>query len=178
MEGVQEDVFVDGTHCPVQLPSEKTVRRMRYLGKKKRFTNNTNVYTNADGAIIGILKSFMGSTGDITLFGEDPMPFGSWAESIREDSIPKEDRIRIWVYRGCQGTDKDLSSTTLMIPYKKSKNRRIMTAEQKKHNYLVNSTRVLVKHFIGRIKHYACLTYPYDGIIDLFNNEFNVITRL
>ena len=52
------DVFVDGTHCKVQQqqqqqrPSEKTTRRMRYSGKKKTFTNNTNVYTNTGGVII------------------------------------------------------------------------------------------------------------------------------
>ena len=94
------NVFVDGTHCPVQRPSEKTVRRMRYSGKKKWFTNNTNVYTNADGVIIRISKSSVGSTGDIALLREDPMPFGRWAESMHDGSILKEDRIRIWADRG------------------------------------------------------------------------------
>ena len=172
------DVFVDGTHCRVQRPSEKTVRRMRYSGKKKTFTNNTNVYTNADGVIIGISKSSVGSTGDITLLREDPMPFGKWAESMREDSTPKEDRIRIWADRGYQGTGKDLPGATLMIPYKRSKKHRILTVEQKAHNHLVNSTRVLVEHSIGRIKRYARLTDPYDGAIGQFNREFNVITGL
>ena len=51
------DVTADGTHCPVQRPSEKTIRRMIYSGKKKRFTYNTNVYTNADGVVIGISRS-------------------------------------------------------------------------------------------------------------------------
>ena len=55
------DIFLDGTHCPVQRPSEKTLRRMKYSGKKKRFTNNTNVYTNRDGVIIGISESTVGS---------------------------------------------------------------------------------------------------------------------
>ena len=172
------DVFVDGTHCRVQRPSEKTTRRMRYSGKKKTFTNNTNVYTNADGVIIGISKSSVGSTGDITLLREDPMPFGKWAESMREDSTPKEDRIRIWADRGYQGTGKDLPGATLMIPYKRSKKHRILTVEQKAHNHLVNSTRVLVEHSIGRIKRYARLTDPYDGAIGQFNREFNVITGL
>ena len=72
------DLFVDGTHCKVQHPSEKTIRRMRYSGKKKTFTNNTNVYTNANGVIIGISKRSVGSTGDITLLRKDPMPFGKW----------------------------------------------------------------------------------------------------
>ena len=172
------DVFVDGTHCRVQRPSEKTVRRTRYSGKKKTFTNNTNVYTNADGVIIGISKSSVGSTGDITLLREDPMPFGKWAESMREDSTPKEDRIRIWADRGYQGTGRDLPGATLMIPYKRSKKHRILTVEQKAHNHLVNSTRVLVEHSIGRIKRYARLTDPYDGAIGEFNREFNVITGL
>ena len=172
------DVFVDGTHCPVQRPSEKTVRRMRFSGKKKRFTNNTNIYTNADGVIIGISRSSVGSTGDITLLREDPMPFGRWAESMRDDSVPKEARIRIWADRDYQGTGRDLSGATLMIPHKRSKNHRILTAEQKAYNHLVNSTRVRVEHSIGRIKHYARMTDPYDGTIGQFNREFNVITGL
>ena len=172
------DVFVDGTHCRVQRPSEKTTRRMRYSGKKKTFTNNTNVYTNTGGVITGISKSSVGSTGDITLLREDPMPFDKWAESMRQDSAPKEDRIRIWADRGYQGTGRDLPGATLMIPYKRSKRHRILTVEQKAHNHLVNSTRVLVEHSIGRIKRYARMTDPYDGTMGQFNREFNVITGL
>ena len=172
------DVFVDGTHCHVQRPTEKTTRRMRFSGKKKQFTNNTNVYTNADGVIIGISKSSVGSTGDITLLREDPMPFGKWTESMRDEATPKEDRIHIWADKGYQGTGKDLPGATLMIPYKRSKKHRILTVEQKAHNHLVNSTRVRVEHSIGRIKCYARLTDPYDGTIGQFNREFNVITGL
>ena len=158
-----DDLFVDGTHCRVQRPSEKTTRRMRYSGKKKTFTSNTNVYTNVNGVIIGISKSSAGSTGDITLLREDPMPFGKWEESMHDDSLPEEDRIRIWVDKGYLGTDKDLPDTNLMIPHKRSKNHRILTAEQKEHNHLINSTRVQVEHSIRRIKRYARMTDPYDG---------------
>ena len=172
------DVTADGTHCPVQRPSEKTVRRMICSGKKKRFTYNTNVYTNADGMVIGISRSSVGSTGGITLLREDPMPFGKWAESMRDGSTPEEDRIRVWVDRGHQGTGKDLPGATLMIPHKRSENHRILTAEQKEHNHLVNSTRVRVEHSIGRLKRYARLADPYDGTISQFNYEFNVITGL
>ena len=87
------DVMTDGTHCQVQRPSEKTVRRMRHSGKKKRFTNNTNVCINNKGVIIGISKSTVCSTNDITLLREDPMPFGKWAESMKDGSTSKEDRI-------------------------------------------------------------------------------------
>ena len=106
------------------------------------------------------------------------MPFGKWAESMRDSSTPEEDRIRIWADRGYQGTGKDLPGATLMIPHKRSKNHRILTAEQKEHNHLVNSTRVRVEDSIGRLKRYARLADPYDGTISQFNHEFNVITGL
>ena len=172
------DVIADGTHCPVRRPSEKTLRRMMYSGKKKRFTYNTAVYTNAGGVIIGMSKSSVGSTGDITLLREDPMPFGRWAESMRDASTPEEDRIRVWVDRGYQGTDKDLPGANLMIPHKRTKNHRVLTAEQKEHNHRVNSTRVRVEHSIGRLKRYARLADPYDEAMGQFNCEFNVITGL
>ena len=172
------DIIADGTHCPVRRPSEKTLRRMMYSGKKKRFTYNTTVYTNADEVVIGISKSSVGSTGDITLLREDPMPFGKWAESMREASTPDQDRIRVWVDRGYQGTDKDLPGASLMIPHKRSKNHRTLTAEQKKHNHRVNSTRMRVEHSIGRLKRYARLADPYDKTMGRFNHEFNVITGL
>ena len=82
-------IFIDGTHCPVQRPSEKTLRRMAYSGKKKKFTNNTNVYTNRDGVVIGISKCTVGSVGDITLLKERPMPFGRWEEAMHEADRPE-----------------------------------------------------------------------------------------
>ncbi len=172
------DIIADGTHCPVQRPSEKTVRRMMYSGKKKRFTYNTTVFTNTDGVIIGMPRSSVGSTGDIMLLREDPMPFGKWAESMHDGSTPEEDRIRVWVDRGYQGTDRDLPGMMLMIPHKKTKNRRILTAEQKEHNHRVNSTRMRAEHSIGRLKRYARLADPYDGAMGQSSHEFNVITGL
>ena len=172
------DVIADGTHCPVRRPSEKTLRRMMYSDKKTRFTYNTTIYTNADGVVIGISKSSVGSTGDITLLREVPMPFGRWVESMRDSSTPEQDRIRVWVDRGYQGTDKDLPGANLMIPHKRTKNHRTLTAVQKEHNHQVNSTRVRVERSIGRLKRYARLADPYDNTIGLFNCEFNVITGL
>ena len=163
---------------PGAKPVGKTLRRMMYSGKKKRFTYNTAVYTNVDGVIIGMSKSSVGSTGNIMLLREDPMPFGRWTESMRDSSTPEKDRIRVWVDRGYQGTDKDLLGSTLMIPHKRSKNHWLLTAEQKEHNHRVNSTRVRVEHSIGRLKRYARLTDPYDEAIGQFNCEFNGITGL
>ncbi len=97
------EIFIDGTHCPVQRPSVKSVRRMKYSGKKKKFTNNTNVYTNRDGVVIGISKSTVGSVGDITLLKERPMPFGKWEEAMHDPDLPESDRCHPFVDRGYQG---------------------------------------------------------------------------
>ena len=112
------DIFLDGTHCPVQRPSEKTLRRMKYSGKKKRFTNNTNVYTNRDGVIIGISESTVGSVGDITLLKERPMPFGKWEEAMHDADRPEGERNRIFCDRGFQGIADHLPGTAPMIPHK------------------------------------------------------------
>ena len=84
----------------MQRPSEKTLRRMKYSGKKKKFTNNTNVYTNRDGVIIGISESTVGSVGDITLLKERPMQFGKWEEAMHDADRPEGGRNRIFCDRG------------------------------------------------------------------------------
>ena len=65
-----------------------------------------------------------------------------------------------------------------MITHKRSKNRRTLTDKQREHNNLVNSTRIMVEHYIGRLKHYARLTDPYGGIMGQLSDEFNVIAGL
>ncbi len=171
------EIFIDGTHCPIQRPSVKSVRRMKYSGKKKKFTNNTNVYTNRNGVVIGISKSTVGSVGDITLLKERPMPFGKWEKAMHDPDLPESDRCHPFVDRGYQGIADHLPGTTPEIPHKKTRDTPL-TPEQKKHNHGINSTRVLVEHTIGRLKRYARLTDPYDGNAAGFNREFNVITGL
>ena len=134
-------IFADGTHCPVQRPSERTVRRMKYSGKKKRFTNNTNVYTNKNGVIIGISKSIVGSVGDITLLKERPMSFGRWEEAMHDEDLPEAERCHVFVDRGYQGIEKHLPGITPEIPHKKTK-KAPLTPEQREHNHRINSTRV------------------------------------
>ena len=171
------DIFLDGTHCPVQRPAEKTLRRMKYSGKKKRFTNNTNVYTNRDGTIIGISESTVGSVGDITLLKERPMPFGKWEEAMHDPGRPEGERNRIFCDRGLQGIADHLPGAVAMIPYKRTK-KTPLTRRQREHNGRINSERVLVEHSICRLKRYDRITDPYDGTAAQFNREFNVITGL
>ncbi len=139
--------------------------------------NNTNVYTNQNGAVIGISKSTVGSVGDITLLKERPMPFGRWEEAMHDPDLPESDRCHPVVDRGYQGVADHLPGTTPEIPHKKTK-KTPLTPEQREHNRRIHSERVLVEHTIGRLKRYARLADPYDGTAAQFNREFNVITGL
>ena len=168
---------IDGTHSPAQRPTEKTLRRMRYSGKKKRFTNNTTVIINKDGVIVGVSDSAVGSTSDITLLRESPMPFGKWTELMKDISTPNDDRIMIWVDKGYQGIGKDFPGSDIMIPHKRTKNRKL-TTEQKQHNHIVNRTRVLVEHTIGRLKRHDKISDPYDGTLKEYNDDFDIISGL
>ena len=156
------DIFLDGTHCPVQRPSEKTLRRMKYSGKKRRFTNNTNVYVNRDGTIIGTSESTVGSVGDITLLRERPMPFGKWEEAMHDADRPEGEQNRIFCDRGYQGIADHLPGTVPMIRHKRTK-KSPLTREQGRYNSRINSERVRVEHSIGRLKRYDRITDPYDG---------------
>ena len=52
-----------------------------------------------------------------------------------------------------------------MIPHKRSKNHRILTAEQEEHSHLVNSTRVRVQVPLYQIENYVGLRIKSNGIM-------------
>ena len=171
-------LMIDGTHCPLQRPDEKQMRSMMYSGKKKKFTLNTTVCINENGVIVAISRSTVGSTHDITLLRESPPPFGKWWDRMCDEDTPEEDRVHTLTDRGYKGIAKDLPGTNTLQPHKKTKNHKRFTKEEKEHNHAVNSARVKVEHSIGRLKRYGRLTAPYDGTINDFNREFNIITGL
>ena len=71
-----------------------------------------------------------------------------------------------------------MPGTVTQQPHKKSKNHQHFTPEEKAENHDVNSTRVEVEHSIGRLKRYGRLAAPYDGTLNEFNKELNIITGL
>ena len=105
------------------------------------------------------------------------MPFGKWMELMKNATTPNKDRIMVWVDKGYQGIDKDFPGADIMIPYKRTKNRKL-TTEQKEHNHIVNRTRVLVEHTIGRLKRHDKISDPYDGTLKEYNDDFDIISGL
>ena len=73
-------VLVDGTHIPVRRSGDAERRNSTCSGKKKTHTYNTTVTSAKNNIISGIGRIVVGKTHDITLFREDPLPFGRWYE--------------------------------------------------------------------------------------------------
>ena len=173
----KKTIIIDGTEVPKQRPQDKDERKNTYSGKKKAFTINTTIISNKDGLIFGAGRSFDGGTHDLTMITEDPIDFGKWSKGMYDKDTPKEDRIQVLADKGYQGITKYYKGITVKIPEKKRRTKEL-TARQKKRNKKISSKRIIVEHAIGRIKQWARMTDPYDGTVEEFREELEIVTGL
>ena len=158
-------LLVDGTHIRVDRPGEKEER-------KKTHTYNTTVTSAKNNIILGVGNTVVGKTHDITLFREDPLPFGRWYEKMRDANTPKDERFAVYMDLGYHGIKKDLLGADVVLPHKKPKRSREekktqrLTEREKIYNKKVGSVRVMIENSMGRIKQYAQMTEPYGGTED------------
>jgi len=141
--GVQ-DIFIDGTECPVQRPKKEKRQRKHYSGKKKRHTKKTIVVTTQKKRILIVTKTKSGSQHDMKILRKSELP----------KNIPKE--VSTWVDTGFLGLEKETEST-VFIPKKKSKTKQL-TKEQKQDNYLISGLRICNEQAIGGIKRMRCIS--------------------
>ena len=177
-------ILVDGTHIPVRRSGDAERKNSTYSGKKKTHTYNTTVTSAKNNIILGVGNTVVGKTHDITLFREDPLPFGRWYEKMRDANTPKDERFAVYMDLGYRGIKKDLLGADVILPHKKPKKSREekktqrLTEKQKIYNKKVGSIRVIIENSIGRIKQYARMTEPYGGTEDELNAELNIVAGL
>ena len=99
-------ILVDGTHIPVRRSGDAERRNSIYSGKKKTHTYNITVTSAKNNIILGIGRIAVGKTHDITLFREDPLPFGRWYERMCDEDTPKDERFTVYMDLGCHGIKK------------------------------------------------------------------------
>ncbi len=169
-------LMIDGTHNPIQRPTDKELRKDYYSGKKKKFTVNTMIITNKKGFILGISKSVKGSTHDLTLLRNDPPKFFE-ALKMYDSKTPNDEKVTVGVDRGYQRIVDDMPGARIKIPHKKPKGGELIQ-KQKDYNYKINSKRVVIEHSIGEAKQYKLMSYPFDGTDEEFDVELNIVTGL
>jgi len=142
------EVIVDATEQPVNRPQNKTKRKNRYSGKKKRHTRKTQLTVLANGLIVQVSKSVGGRTHDLTLFHRSGV----------EAALP--DDWGIAVDKGYTGLVKHYPHRQIDIPKKPSKHHPLTVGEKRRKRRLAKR-RIVVEHAIGRVKKYGVMGSKY-----------------
>ena len=166
-------LLIDGTHVPVRRSEDSVQRKRSYSGKKKRFTFNTEIITNSKGIIIHKTKSCLGSSHDFSIFKKESESIFNIIKLLTGSS-----KTKLYSDKGFLGISDYLDNNTQSIqPKKKPKNRQLTKRERAK-NRQINEVSVKVEHTIGDMKTYARMVDAYDGTLEEFETEFNVVTGL
>src|SRR6185295_2327048 len=142
------EVIVDATEQPVNRPQNKTKRKNRYSGKKKRHTRKTQVTVLSNGLIVHLSKSVGGRTHDLTLLQRSGI----------EPQLP--DDWQVAVDKGYTGIVKHYPKRRVELPKKPSKHHPL-TLSEKRRNRRLAKRRIVVEHAIGRVKKYQVMGSKY-----------------
>ena len=174
-------ILIDGTHVRVERSGDSKFNKKLWSGKKKAPTYNTNIITSHDGIILGISKTVVGSTHDITLLRDDFPNFGMLTDVMFDVNTPPEKRPTVVVDSGYQGLTKYLPGANVYHPIRRdmgSEPEGGLSQKERDYNREVGGIRITIEHAIGRIKQYRIMTKPYHGTTDQLNDELNVVTGL
>ncbi|MFL6273822.1 MAG: transposase family protein [Blastocatellia bacterium] len=142
------EVIVDATEQPINRPQNKTKRKHRYSGKKKRHTRKVQMTVLANGWIGHVSKSVGGRTHDLSLFHRSGV----------EAALP--DDWQIAADKGYMGLAKHYPQRAVELPKKPSKHHPL-TASQKRRNRRLAKRRIVVEHAISRVKKYQVMGSKY-----------------
>lgn len=139
----------------------KKRQRNYYSGKKKRHTIKTQVVVNKAKGNIICTNFANGRKHDFKMF--------------KESKVRVNPNNKIVVDSGYQGLQKIHINT--MLPKKHTK-KKPLTKDDKKHNHLLASTRVLNENVIGLIKRFKIVADKYRNRRKRFGLRFNLIAGL
>ncbi len=176
----KKTILVDGTLTPIDRPGDKTARKTRYTGRKKRHMYNTLVTTNLDGLALDCSETVDGSVNDKGLMNAGGGPdFGRHAKAMKraENADDPESAFTVYSDLGFEGIQKMLPGAIHRQPPRKPRDGEL-AATQKRRRKRVSRVRVKVEHHMGKLKKYAILTTPFGGTAGDLNYFMQVITGL
>ncbi len=176
----KKTLLIDGTLTPVDRPGDRTARKTRYSGRKKRHMFNTLVTTNLDSLALDCSETVDGSVNDKGLMNAGGVPdFGRHTKAMKkaENADDPESAFTVYSDLGFEGIQKMLPGAIHKQPPKKPKDGEL-TKTQKRRRKQISRVRVKVEHHIGKFKKYAILTTPFGGTAKDLNYFMQVITGL
>jgi hypothetical protein len=144
------EVWVDATEQPIQRPSEKLARKQYYSGKQSEHTIKSQLLTTKK-LILHVSGNVPGSMSDSTVL----------AGSGIMHSIPAD--VQVNLDRGYEGAE-DRYPNNKIYKAKRAQRNHPLTLFEKLFNHLINKTRILVEHVIGRVKKFRIVS-------ELFRNR-------
>ncbi|KYQ94116.1 hypothetical protein DLAC_04396 [Tieghemostelium lacteum] len=136
-------VAIDGTACPIKNPLNKHDKKEYYSYKHK---NHCYKYIVGVGLRTGLAVFLYGPKAgryhDITLF----------RESNLVNRLDAEER-----FIGDKGFQSNELESKILTPIKGD----LLSSEDRMYNYVINSNRVIVENYFGRLKRFKILSTPF-----------------
>ena len=142
-----KEVWVDATEQPTQRPSEKLARKLHYSGKQSEHTIKSQLLTTKE-LILHVSGNLPGSVSDSTVL----------AGSGIMHSIPED--VQVNLDRGYEGAEDRYPNNKIYKP-KRAQRNHPLTLFEKLYNHIINRTRILVEHVIGRLKKFRIVSELY-----------------
>ena len=141
------EVWVDATENPIPRPREKTARKLYYSGKQGEHTIKSQLLTTRK-LILHVSGNLPGKVSDNTVL----------AGSGVMHSIPES--VQVNLDRGYEGAEERYPNNKIYKP-KRAQRNHPLTLFEKLYNHIINKTRILVEHVIGRLKKFRIMSELY-----------------
>ena len=142
-----KEVWVDATENPIPRPKEKTARKLYYSGKQGEHTIKSQLLTTRK-LILHVSGNLPGKVSDSTVL----------AGSGVMHSIPEG--VQVNLDRGYEGAEERYPNNKVYKP-KRAQRNHPLTLFEKLYNHIINKTRILVEHVIGRLKKFRIMSDLY-----------------
>ena len=158
------DVVTDATEQPRQRPQRR--QRRWYSGKKKRHTVKTQITANRRGKVLQVSGSYPGRVHDYRIFRRE-----GTADALPPAGFHCADL-------GYDGADGDYPNRTMILPFKRRRNHRTLTASERRFNRWQSGLRIGVEHVLSRLKKYQVLSQVDRHRMAGYNQTFRNVAAL
>jgi hypothetical protein len=159
-----KEVWIDTTEQPIQRPSEKLARKQYYSGKQSEHTIKSQLLTTKN-LILHVSGNVPGSVSDSTVL----------AGSGVMHSIPEN--VQVNLDRGYEGAENRYPNNKV-YKAKRAQRNHPLTVFEKLYNHLINKTRILVEHVIGRVKKFRIVSELFRNRRAIHGNFFVTVAGL
>lgn len=161
-----DDILSDATEQSVLRPQDRRTRKRYHSGKKRDFTEKTQIATTQKGFVIHISDSVGGRMHDYKLFQRSGLP----------EKIPKD--VKMYLDNGYQGAQKDYPNLAVLLPFKRHRGKKELSHSEKIFNKKQRRVRIKVENTLAQLKKYNILNQTYRHSLHNYNTNFRFVANI